>query len=656
MILKIYKDDDLVEELQLKQGDVYTLGRQKDCDVILEKLPGISRQHFQMEEEAPGVWKVLVLSKIKKLNFKGQEQKNFNLTEDGEFFLKPYRFVYTTNSSRESDLSEVQASESKDKDPNKLLNDQDFSGENSQSGLENFEGDDKKTIVQNFNGVPYIKIIGQDRKKSEYFRLEGNLWVVGSDEDASVYINEASAEKSHFEISKTETGFFILDCGTTHGTYLNGQKLESGKSTRLFSGDIINVGNTSLQFELRDKSFRKKVQDIPESLYKNPLVFFDQEIAMVSTDESVEGPGDVRQIPVPPPQRQKTQTKKGKKTIMVLVALLAVGIPLGLEYFEETSIRKKDPTQLGPLANLSPVERKIVKQTHKLAKKLYLSGNFELSLVQLEKLHSIIPTYKDSNEIEEYCINARELKYQQAMIEKQRREQEEMVKQVNSIVSQCTQNFKNSYDLDGANGCLAPASSLDPSHPGISQLISEITARIEEKRLTEEMAKKEADKIRRGNELYEKARIFHKKNDYVNAIEAYENHIHSGLPDPKRLVKKSIRYLASIEKMISEKKTFFMDQAESMHKKKQIKEAIELARKAEKVDPYDPQISTFIFKIEKELNTNMKNIYMDSLIEERFGNLETSRSKWEIIIKFDSEDGEYYKKAKRKLKQYGYKP
>ena len=652
MILKIYKDDTLMKELQLKQGVVYTFGRQEDCDVILEKLPGISRQHFQIKEEEPGVWKVLVLSKVKKLDFKGQEQQSFSLTEDGDFFLKPYRFAYITGDSEKSSLSE-QASGDENHDPNNFPDEQGFSGEDEGSHLENFEGDDRKTVVQNFDGVPYIKIIGQNGKKSEYFRLEGNLWVVGNDEDASVYLNEPIAEKSHFEISKTETGFFILDCGTAHGTYLNGQKLEPGKSNRILSGDIIAVGKTSIQFELRDRSFKKKVQDVPESLYKNPLVFFDQEIAIVSTDDAVTGPGEVRQIPVPLTQ---TKSKKRKKLTLALIALLAIGVPLSLEYFEAESNKKKISIQEEPLATLSPVEKKIVKQTYKLAKKLYLSGNFELSLVQLEKLHSIIPSYKDSNEIEEYCINARELKYQQAMIEKQKREQEEMINRVNSIVAQCSQNFKGSYDVEGATGCLAPATSLDPSHPGISQLISEITARIEEKRLREEMAKKEADKIRRSRELYEKARVFHKKNSYIKAIEAYENHIHSGLPDPRRLVKKSKRYLASIEKMIAEKKALLMGQAEAMYEKKQIKEAIDFARNAEKVDPYDPQISNFIFKIEKELNTNMKNIYMDSIIEERFGNLETSRIKWETILKFDSEEGEYYKKAKRKLKQYGYKP
>ena len=654
MKLLVYKSNELVQKIQLEGGNLYIVGRQTDCDVVLEKFPGISRKHFEIKEKSSGVWKVHVLSKVKFLEFQEQEEQDFTLNGSGEFFLSPYRFVCEMHDSKDEGAKNSTGISSNDSfnfgppDKNYLEADKEAGNDDSEDA---FPGDDKKTVIQNFNGVPYIKIVGQNGKKSEYFRLEGNLWVVGNDENASVYLRESMAAKNHFEISKTEKGFFIVDSGSPLGTQLNGENLNSGKPVSLFSGDIISVGKISIQFELRDKSFKKKVHEIPVSLYKNPLVFFDQELAMVALDEKVERPGEARQISIPKPDDKK----KKKPWVMVAVALLVIALSAGMEFLWQNPENEKAKTPQGPFGQLSPVEQKIVKQTHKLAKQLYLSGNFELSLVQLEKLHSIIPGYKDSREMEEYCINSRELKYQQAMIEKQKREQEEMVKRVDSLVAQCTQSFKNSYDVDETRACLSPASSLDPSHPGISELISEVTARIEEKKIREKIAMEEADKIRRGNELYEKARLLHTRNNYLEAIEAYENHIHSGLPDPRRLVKKSKRYLSSIEQRIDTQKTKLIGEARYMYGSTKLKEAIFLARKAQKVDPYDSKISIFLFGIEKELNANMKNIYVDSVIEERFGNLEASRIKWETILKFDIGDGEYYKKARRKLKQYGYK-
>ena len=94
--------------------------------------------------------------------------------------------------------------------------------------------------------------------------------------------------------------------------------------------------------------------------------------------------------------------------------------------------------------------------------------------------------------------------------------------------------------------------------------------------------------------------------------------------------------------------------AKQKMKSSQLKQAIELARKAKKVDPYDYNISYFLNHAEKELNNRMKGLYMDSVIEERFGNLEASRSKWEEILRSDVENGVYYQKSKRKLRQYGF--
>ena len=127
------------------------------------------------------------------------------------------------------------------------------------------------------------------------------------------------------------------------------------------------------------------------------------------------------------------------------------------------------------------------------------------------------------------------------------------------------------------------------------------------------------------------------------------------MPDPSRLVKTSRRKLASIEKQINSKKNQLLTDAKSKYTDTQLRDAIILARKAQRVDPYDPSISAFRFQIEKELKSKMKAIYMDSVIEERFGNIEASRVKWEQILKTDIEDGEYYIKAKRKLKLYGFK-
>lgn len=653
MKLLVYKAKKVFAELRLEAGRQYTVGRSTDCDVILEKFPGISRHHFEISEDNSGVWKVKVLSEVMLVKFKGENTKLLALNGSGEFYLDPYNFKFSDGAGEAPEIYSG-VNNSIPGDDGDYFSNIKITADEGENASENaaFDGNDDKTQIQNFSGVPYLKIIGQNGKKSEYFRLEGNLWIVGGNENASVYIREASAAQNHFEISKTDKGFFIFDSGSPQGTELNGQKLTAKKATRLLSGDIITIGETSLQFELRDKAFNRKVSNIPLNMYKNPLVFFDQEVAMVSLDDEDMGPGKAEELRADPLAGNSSR----KKFILITAATLLL-VVVFIKEMQPAPEKAEEKKVVGtdPFSQLTPPEQKIVIQTYTLAKQMYLAGNFDGATSQLDKLHAIIPSYKDSKEVEEYCNNSRELKRQQAMLEQQKREQLELEEKVNSFLAQCNQQYAQSDDVEGVKACLAPATDLDPNNPEASQLITEVTARLEEKDIRQKIAQEQEGKVRRGLELYEAAQRLHKSRNFLKAIEAYENHIHSGLPDPKRLVNKSKRSLAAIEWKIKTDKTKLFDDANSMYGSTRLKDAIKLAREAQKVDPYDPNISSFIYKVEKELTGRMKSIYSESVIEEKFGNIDASRIKWEEIVKIDIEDGEYYKKANRKLKQYGFK-
>lgn len=659
MKLLVFKNGNLEQELKLDSGSTYVVGRKETCDIKLEKLPGISREHFQVEEDESGYWKVQVLSKVTYLAFEGQETQEIPLDEGVQFSLHPYTFQFTSGDSAAMSPPIVKETPVESEEDAFIDEPVDFSTDdgmektpeiNNDISEKTFMGNEEKTAIQNFAGIPYIKLIGQNGKKSEFFRLEGNLWLAGRDDSASIYLSDPSAVASHFEISKTDKGFFINDLASVVGTILNGQRLDPHTATQLQSGDIVNVGDQSLQFELRDQAFKKKVSNIPLHMYQNPLVFFDQETAMVSTDNEDYGSGRVEEV------QMEEEGPKKKKVFLMAIAAVAVLAAVVVNFMDSGEKEKVVQTESAdPFSKLDPAQQKIVVQTHTLAKQLYLNGNFELALVQIQKLHSIIPEYKDSKEMEEYCINSRDLKRQQALIEQQKREQEMMEKQIASYIAQCSQRFSNSYDLDGAKACLAPALNMDPNNAEISQIFADITARQEEKRIRQKIAQEQADKVRRGKELFERARQYHRKNNFFKAIEAYENHIHSGLPDPSKLVKQSKRNLSSIEYLIRTKKNNLMGTAQQKYDSSQLRDAVKFAREAQKVDPYDYTISAFLEKIEAELTSKVKGIYMDSVIEERFGNIEASRIKWEEIVRIDVENGKYYKKAEGKLKQYGFK-
>jgi hypothetical protein len=49
----------------------------------------------------------------------------------------------------------------------------------------------------------------------------------------------------------------------------------------------------------------------------------------------------------------------------------------------------------------------------------------------------------------------------------------------------------------------------------------------------------------------------------------------------------------------------------------------------------------------------MKEIYSESIIDEGLGNVEKAKKEWQEILKTDHPEGEYYNKARIKLRSYG---
>ena len=55
----------------------------------------------------------------------------------------------------------------------------------------------------------------------------------------------------------------------------------------------------------------------------------------------------------------------------------------------------------------------------------------------------------------------------------------------------------------------------------------------------------------------------------------------------------------------------------------------------------------------QQINKRTKEIYQNSVLEESLGNIKDARRMWHNILNIDVPDGEYYRKAKIKLKKNG---
>lgn len=95
------------------------------------------------------------------------------------------------------------------------------------------------SFENNVQGVMYIvfnknKILLKDKT------------TLGRDSENDIVVDNKLASRHHAVIEKIKNAFFIKDCSSTNGTFINGSKIPSDKYIKLLSGDKITIGSMVL--------------------------------------------------------------------------------------------------------------------------------------------------------------------------------------------------------------------------------------------------------------------------------------------------------------------------------------------------------------------------------------------------------------------------
>jgi pSer/pThr/pTyr-binding forkhead associated (FHA) protein/limonene-1,2-epoxide hydrolase len=84
--------------------------------------------------------------------------------------------------------------------------------------------------------------------------LETILFTFGSSPDNSLVIDNIKVSAHHAEIRSEENGYSIIDLGSIHGTYVNGERLDFNSPRLLHSGDSISIGDSVFRYDVEETS------------------------------------------------------------------------------------------------------------------------------------------------------------------------------------------------------------------------------------------------------------------------------------------------------------------------------------------------------------------------------------------------------------------
>ncbi|MHB8658986.1 MAG: FHA domain-containing protein [Solirubrobacteraceae bacterium] len=82
-------------------------------------------------------------------------------------------------------------------------------------------------------------------RAGELFPLQGDRLTVGRRPDSDVFLDDVTVSRDHAVIVRRGSDFYLDDCGSLNGTYVNRRRIESH---RLGDGDELQVGKYKLAF------------------------------------------------------------------------------------------------------------------------------------------------------------------------------------------------------------------------------------------------------------------------------------------------------------------------------------------------------------------------------------------------------------------------
>ncbi len=82
-------------------------------------------------------------------------------------------------------------------------------------------------------------------RAGESFPLEGDRLTVGRRPDSDIFLDDVTVSRDHAVLVRRGGDYFLDDCGSLNGTYVNRRRIESH---RLVDGDELQVGKYKLAY------------------------------------------------------------------------------------------------------------------------------------------------------------------------------------------------------------------------------------------------------------------------------------------------------------------------------------------------------------------------------------------------------------------------
>ncbi|MEK7691839.1 MAG: FHA domain-containing protein, partial [Bdellovibrionota bacterium] len=519
----------------------------------------------------------------------------------------------------------------------------------------------------------------------ETFEIIKNEVAIGRGSECDIILKDKKSSRKHTIIRRAGTQFTVQDTGTTNGTFVNGERIETKE---IESGDKIRIGGTEFEFKAINPDFEAQAQNFasvpveevppiddpamdaalpmevpannsnsPELLQQAPLVPSDQQFAGIPGIAGIPGTGGAAQsnsllakFRAMPKQRQLIYGAVGLAAVYFLLLYedtetLITGAKNG-----QAPVAQGSGAPVLTFESLSPQQKVFIASQHTLAFDLYKNREYEKSLFEIQKIFQLVPDYKDSREIERY---AQEGKRKLEALEEEKRQKEELARlkaKVTELLSQVSPLMeKKQYEQ--AKNSLSEILAIDPDNAQVALWQKEIQDFEDLKASAEQESKVQSELNKRGWDVYSAAAALRKKGKCHSAMRVSRSIANVGALD-RKLMRKAKGLIAECNTFIASKRDPILASAEELEQAGDLGGAFKKYQLASRVDPPHPDGPKGMERVRGVLHEKARLLYTEAVLSESYSDFVNAKKRFKEILAGTPDDDVYFERAKRKLSNY----
>jgi pSer/pThr/pTyr-binding forkhead associated (FHA) protein len=563
---------------------------------------------------------------------------------------------------------------------------QNFNGSNFEMGLNpsiDSDGGDKTSVLNVQSLSAKLKVIAGTANVEEIELKDGEFFI-GRSQECQLSISDKGASRKHCKIIKQGSNFILQDLGSGNGTYVNNQKVDEAL---LNSGDIIEIGETKIQFEainLEYKQIENSLEQVDDSLPEEILNTTQDGSTTNSTDQSF----SVGQAPIDNSQgmellkqevslnsgmssiaglsnnnsnKKESLLEKFKRQPLMRKILIVVGI-LGALLFlvdddssnktkgKNSQNQKKAGQSSDPFNALPPEKKQFVVNYYQVATDYFKNKEYEKAIYEFKKIEEILPNgYKDSKELV--------LLAERTLSEMKRREEEakriEAKKKLEQELSQYVLELEDAVkklDEQRAKQILMKIFERDPDHAAALRLKQELEDKIRQKEIEEKEKQELEEKRKRLEAVIRDGEKLFKEGKYFEVISRMEDAPTVGYND-KKLLDKAKKLALDAKNKIQELLRPHLEEGQKALKEKNYAKARDSFYKALSIDDQNEEALQGLEQVKTELREQARRIYIDGILAESLNDFETAKQKYKECMENSMKDDLYYSRCLRKGKR-----